>query len=447
MKNSFKLSLATLFVSVMPLFALTGCSKDDSQTPLIDDDTAHQLEQKVYCQQSTEIVPLEDAMTMLEQFFAEREENNYGTRSGKMPKIASVDTYYHSPSGTRSGMSIPNAYIVNFENNEGYAVLGANTAVASIVAVTEKGHINPVTLAVRENQEEWELLTRGDWSCEEDSDRYIDGREGDIVSRGIKDAIIKLPEDEEEPGGGGGGTGGGNQYAVRSPMLNIQWRQGNWGTANVYNKYCYKYTISGSTQYVYSGCSTTALAQIVAYNEFPTYLYVKGTLLNYPAMKMATQATGLSTENKEYVSLLYGGIFNNVDKLFMLEEGTCITPAEIRDLMPYMGYTNVSMLSNSDFTTSMLSATSSMLQAGKPVFVSAIEGALGGHSWVIDGSMYYGSEYKLHCHWGWGGTDDGYFDPSCFNPSSVGGTYSWHYRVITYDMPSNSVTCSMSCLL
>ena len=88
-----------------------------------------------------------------------------------------------------------------------------------------------------------------------------------------------------------------------------------------------------------------------------------------------------------------------------------------------------------------------MLQAGKPVFISAIAGVFGGHSWVIDGSMYYNGDYKLSCNWGWGGTDDGYFDYSCFNPSTArGDSFSWHFRLITYDIPSYSVTCSMSCL-
>lgn len=75
------------------------------------------------------------------------------------------------------------------------------------------------------------------------------------------------------------------------------------------------------------------------------------------------------------------------------------------------------------------------------------------HSWVIDGGKYSSGAYLLHFNFGWGGDCNGYFSPSCLNPSQGieydngyiydeddDYTYSWHFRVITYDIPSSPST-------
>lgn len=451
-----------LLIGALFAFCMAGCSDSENQVPFEGNEET-QDESKQFCSESISVIPLEDAMSSLEQFLSEVEGDFCATRAGSTRKIESVDVHYSDLYATRSGESLPDAYIVNFEDDEGFAVLGANTAVASIVAVTEKGHIDPVTLSVQEGQEDNPDMSNFNWYCEEDDDYYTMGPNTGIVTESIKNAIIKLddgnqtiPEGGGDSGNGGNGGNGGsgnggngngsNQYMTCSPLVMINWSQGSWGTPNVYNKYCYKTTLGGGIQYVHAGCSTIALSMIVATNEFPTNLYVHGTLLDYAAMRTYSNATWLPAEDQEYVSLLIGAIFNNVSKTFELDAGTCITPTAIKNLMPSMGYTNVAMLSGSNFDSSMLSRVSSMLQGRKPVFVSAIEGLLGGHSWVIDGATYMSGEYKLHCNWGWGGIDNGYFDSSCFNPSSVGNDFSWHFRVISYDIPSGTMTCTMSCL-
>ena len=95
----------------------------------------------------------------------------------------------------------------------------------------------------------------------------------------------------------------------------------------------------------------------------------------------------------------------------------------------------------------MWQQTISMLRGGKPVYISAlgcsdIDGLIlpSGHSWVIDGA--HSDRSMLHCNWGWRGGSNGYFSKDCFQvvTSSSIETYSWFFRVITYDVPSTSVT-------
>lgn len=97
-----------------------------------------------------------------------------------------------------------------------------------------------------------------------------------------------------------------------------------------------------------------------------------------------------------------------------------------------------------------------MLQQNKPVFISAIPKKWSkGHSWVIDGAKYSSENkdrYLLHFNFGWEGNSNGYFSTTCLNPSKAeeyddtnlnntsgkNYTYSWHFRLITYDIPSGT---------
>ena len=60
--------------------------------------------------------------------------------------------------------------------------------------------------------------------------------------------------------------------------------------------------------------------------------------------------------------------------------------------------------------------------------------------WVIDGA--HSDRSMLHCNWGWRGASNGYFSKDCFRVVTLSSTetYSWLFRVITYDVPSTSVT-------
>lgn len=162
-------------------FLSASCPKDSSA---LETDSAVNLE----CS-SVQIVPLEDALATLGNFLKENESGMSATRSGSPREFASVHAYYIPESfeyktSTRSLCetrqdSIPDAYLVNFANDEGFAVLGANSAVADIVAVTEKGQIKDDLTVILEEEE---LVDDDDpydvqvdsivVYCEEDDDFY-----------------------------------------------------------------------------------------------------------------------------------------------------------------------------------------------------------------------------------------------------------------------------------
>lgn len=388
----------------------------------------------------------EDALKTLRRFLAE-------TRATDQRIIQSVETHYCSKDGA---IKKADAYIVNFTNNEGFAILGANADVDEIVAVTESGHIDASTLDV--SFYERGIVNRDSVSLKHAAfvKQIIEfglssGRQGGNRDGGD----IDWDEDDEFPGSGPGtgGGGGGSVYATRSPMLMY-----SWGQRNPYNWYCFRTTLGGDTVNAYTGCSTTAMAMIVAYNEFPQTLIVNDTTLNWTLMKSSYEAGDLSAMGKNHVALLMGSIYNHVDK-FATDGFTMITPQQIKNRMEAFDYTNVVKLSDSDFTTNMVSAVSQMLYQYKPVFISAIPGVnfRAAHSWVIDGAKYYFASYLLHFNFGWKGDCNGYFSISCMNPThgleydngytydeEDDNTYDWHFRVITYDIPEDNHTITVT---
>lgn len=47
---------------------------------------------------------------------------------------------------------------------------------------------------------------------------------------------------------------------------------------------------------------------------------------------------------------------------------------------------------------------------------------------------YDHNNWMFHCNWGWSGTMDGYYASNCFNPDD--SNFTWHFRLITYSVPS-----------
>ena len=201
---------------------------------------------------------------------------------------------------------------------------------------------------------------------------------------------------------------------------------------------------------------------IMTTNEFPTYMYINGNMMNWKEMKKEKELDERSSskEAQEDITRLVWCIFRQVKKT-VTRNGTLITPRQIRKRMEAYGYENVVKLDAFFYTYKMGRAISDMLAGNKPVFMSGIPGIKfrRAHSWVVDGAKYSKTEkdnYLLHCNWGWDGKFNGYFSQHCLKPTRAyeydnlfdekekGNRYNWHMRVITYDIPSQPVTRSYS---
>lgn len=386
-----------------------------------------------------ESVPFEDAMKTLTEFLSDTPLPLSVTKGdgGRVVKNSGV---YYSQETRKESNPTPDAYVLNFEEGKGFAILGANDRVAPIIAVTDKGSVDPETLQV----------SAGSCAANENTARLSEFIESLLRvgatpvggDRGLGDGGNEpAPFYPDEPGDPGP-DGPNIPYIHYSAHINTTWDQGEWNSAELYNNYCYENFLFDGFMYVLTGCSTTAMAGIVEYNRFPTTLTVNNKTLNYAAMDEYPNANWLSSGSaKDDVGRLMGAIYHNVFRLFIRPDGTCITPAQIENCMNLFGYTNVVRLQGSSFTSEMKTAIKEMLNDNKPVFISAIPSSniSKAHSWVID-EIKGRKTHEVHCNWGWSGLCDGFFSTSCFDPT--GDVFDFHFRVITYDIPSGQVNKS-----
>ena len=187
---------------------------------------------------------------------------------------------------------------------------------------------------------------------------------------------------------------------------------------------------------------------IMAHNKFPTNLTVNGTLIDWDEISSTSTISNSSAEPEvTHIPLLLASIFWKCDRLACGDDWTLVTASQIKKRFVRMGYSNVVMHKDNHFSNDMLIETLNMLRDGKPVYVSAVgrqlepENKLSAHSWIIDG-VQNGSSSMLHCNWGWGGTSDGYYSIDNFtvNINQAIERFSKHFRLITYDIPSNEIS-------
>ncbi|MBR4756444.1 MAG: Spi family protease inhibitor, partial [Bacteroidales bacterium] len=86
------------------------------------------------------IIPIEDALTNLNHFLAEV--NMLETKSGSVRTVSTIEPHYSEDILTKAGEPVPDAYLVNFKDDEGFAVLGAITSITPIIAAVEAGNSN-----------------------------------------------------------------------------------------------------------------------------------------------------------------------------------------------------------------------------------------------------------------------------------------------------------------
>ena len=430
-----------------------GCSVSDENTSL---DSDGHVQKAVDCN----VKPIDTALQSLEDFLAQ---NYPGTKSHRK---MTVGRYYGDSPATKSdgeqGESSPLAYIVNFDDGNGFAVLGARKELPDIVAVTESGSIDTLTLEVtlsefRRTTIESNTEDAADsigFYCAEDDDFYCaDSTSGAFVTallkRGLEiggaviDPGIPGPIDDDTPVILPGNPGTPQRkYKTCSPLMNYSWGQGY-----PYNIYCKKNGKQAST-----GCSNTALSMMLACNGYPNRLKVNGFNINWDSLKSTNfRNPQIDTAILNQVGLLFAMNFYSV-KPHVNKYGTLITPQRIKRQMDKLQYKNTKKYSAHKFNSKMLEATSYMLGNRLPVFISAIPKKWKyGHSWVIDGACYTSEDkYVVHCNFGWSGQCNGYFSVSCINPGEAVSyddeyisqkekdennyTYTWHFRLITYEL-------------
>jgi len=201
------------------------------------------------------------------------------------------------------------------------------------------------------------------------------------------------------------------------PLIQTQWDQGCY-----YNQLCPSDAQSSYCGHVPTGCTITAMAQIMKYWNYPTkgtgsHSYSHPTYGNLSADFGSTtylwsqMPNSVTSPNDAIATLMYQcGVSLETD--YAPGGSTAFNPREA--LVQYFNYSSNAMLvDRSSFSTiDWVRILKSELDLKHPIWYQG-SGSVG-HAFVCDG--YQDADY-FHFNWGWGGANDGYFYINNLNPS------------------------------
>lgn len=314
-------------------------------------------------------------------------------------------------------------YIVNFNNDNGFALVSGNEKYDGVVAYVESGSLRPTDVV---DNPGFRLFVDG--VAFQLSDPFFSGyTHGDSVQFG------PFPRPDVW-----------RTTAFYPPLLTT-----NWGQRDPFNRLCY--TSEGES--ALAGCVAISIGQIFAYYQEPASY--NGHTYNWS--QILTGARPQTEEGKTSVSELIHDIGQIVNMNYGVDESS----ANIDSINSCLNLFNFNFTYSYDFDFETFETD---LQDLHPCIMngagySSLFGA-GGHSWVIDGAIVqerdqflldppYTTVQKrefIHCNWGWNGTYNGYFIPSAFstvydqngeNPTWVPPYYNVTTRVFYNIYPLN----------
>lgn len=312
----------------------------------------------------------------------------YGTtRSNENLKVASVKPWLSKTlwktTSTRGGLLLPDTalYIVNMSNDDGFALVSADSRVSGVMAFVEKGSLSPDS----------EVDNPG-------FKVFLNGLQGYFekklsITRSITRSNLPVSE-----------------YEVHAePMLTT-----NWGQGAPYNMYCFTET----NEQAVAGCIAIATAQICAYHQWPEEF--NGHVYDWEAILASDKVS----VNNTIAANSVGHLVRDIGGLVGMNYGVNGSSASSSNVGNCFDTFNYFYQWN---TAPTFGAVDSTLIGGMPVYFRG-QSSSEGHAWVIDGSAvrsayvqelgpggYTGGSLLVaydplvHCNWGWNGNMNGFF--------------------------------------
>lgn len=458
-----------LFMLCLVTSVIMGCTKDN-----LNETSDHITPTKQ--SESVHTIPVDVALASLTEFL--NEEKNQTTKSGKEYEPRRIGTISEIRPDRLITKSVDNSdlecdklvYLVNFEEQRGYALLAADDRIQSrVISVIDKGNLSEDELydSFKDQEKnlypEYPLTGSGLLKDPEGTDElfinpntfslYDKAADDSFVGNFIEDTDISDREpiqvqrmmnnltleytmrdirnytdklDDFHPDTPVIApiyvtTVTSNDIANVSPILTFAsfWRQENG--FNEFSPVVRKYLVLGKKKKAPSGCVPLSIAKILATFEFPQITY-NGMTVNWQSL------------NKRDISILTRFIGSCCNSLYFYE-GTFTFPSTAKSFLKDMFYQNVKY---TDYNTASVIKA---LDNGCPVFICSIPGAKlkNSHGWNIDGykkmeiirtkKQYVNGintqtqetksiQYMVHCDFGWGGFCNGYFVSGIFNLGS-----------------------------
>ena len=300
-------------------------------------------------------------------------------------------------------------YAFNLEGG-GYVIASGDSRALPVLGYSDSGHIDWENMPA---SMKWWLKSYDEAIASLSDHQFVDGNpvEGKAMTRASTMTAI-------------------------APLLAMHWDQGApyWDQCPVYDGEYALY--KGQT--CLTGCVATAMAQIMAYHQWP-----REACKEIPAYDFEYAFEGKSEPCRldalPPVTFSWDQMLNDYTNE---NPGTAVQRAAVAELMRYCGQSVIMDYSPSFSGAQPISVVMALrkyfgydqgarnlnrvfysiaewedlvyqeLAAGRPVQYGGFSDD-GGHSFVCDG---YDGEGLFHINWGWGGDDDGYFSLSVLNP-------------------------------
>lgn len=293
-----------------------------------------------------------------------------GNTRSSLPRIYSIEKVGQPYTRTSkdSALNTPIYYIVNYENEEGFVMVGGNESAENMVAISDEGNLN-----------------LSDTINNPGLSYFIDG----IISPGIPDTVQQLNPilflDVNVP-----------------PLLNIKVRK--WGEDKPFNYY----TPVKDGKHTKVGCAAVAMGMIMSYYEWPNYYGLDWyDIIHNLSSKQLSQLLA-SLGQPAALNMVYG-----IDQSYCNIDNYPNAFAFMAYEMQYAGQE----ISNFDFSSN------ERMKEQLPVIIwGKSENSYNeyGHTWVIDGVLKTSEQstvnpertinkYFMHCVWGNYGKANGYF--------------------------------------
>ena len=484
-----KLLLVLFFLSIA-----LGCTRNEITESREDELT-----------RSSHVIPLNTALETLNQFL-QADDTGVKSVNGSVRTPSTVSTVLASHlSVMTKGQSALDTldceellYIVNFQDNNGYAILAADDRISErLLMVADSGsldsdeyyeYFSSVRLPYRtKSSGEGLIIYDGDgYPCinpdaitlydDEVGDSYVGDYTGQGHNSGTGGAPFILIDDFINNEIGGGGHNGGFPVedpeetivqtvigtTVTTPVSPLLTNLSSWHQGSPFNDYFPNLHNNRAD----AGCVPLAISRIIAYFEYPSVVTYNGVQVDWTALK--TNITS-STGQASAAALLRRVAVECASICFC--EGTFTFPLFAKWFLQSASYSNVVYTGYDD--QRVLSA----LLNDCPVFICSVP-YLGGisfdfgksHGWNIDGYKQYvtttqidhyiygiysyttysnSTHTMVHCDFGWGGAHNGYFTSGIFNltsqnyhtqfdnPTDLGFAvnYNAYLKTITYSHP------------
>lgn len=333
------------------------------------------------------------------------------TRSETGRSIDPEKVEYRIVPATRSGDNPDTLmYVFNFADSAGFALIAADRRADRLLAVVENGCYTPGEPTGNPGFD-WYM------KC---TDEYLNtlsmtggGEDKELAS----EYIYKLEyEDDIEDAG---------------PLVTVKWNQ-----YYPYNLYC---STNSKGEANVAGCVAIAIAQIVSYHAFPqsirlTYANADTPTLNlnWPIINKHIKTYECNIDCTEHAAIGY--LCRQIGELVHMQYGSyndggsTATNKYVPNCFTSLGYTTGSI------QTYDYAEVRNSLNQNQPLYVSGqTNNSNTGHAWVIDGYKTITRTTKvwkslppsdrwildeeslsvqkyIHCNWGWGGTQNGWYN-------------------------------------